>query len=239
MVDETEDKGTGSDGSTREAAAAAATGIDVQSIQDLNLSIQQLITLANARPAAAVAREEVEEEVDPAELETMPRAAFAEHLVAKILAAVNKQVVEPINARLNEITANTSKTTIQGEVLRLGGERQADGAFVGGKFKDFWDYREEMLVIAREQPGLPPERLYRLARAENPAKAAVVDKKYAPKEAPGAPNGRVRLNFGGIPPGQSGTGDRSQNMKAGEAAQAAWLETVAALGGEPMFGEEA
>lgn len=220
-------------------APAPTPAPDAAAIAALNTSIRELINVANARqaaPQASAAAEETEAEVDPTELEAMPRAAFAQFLADKILKAVNSQVVRPINDRLDQITASTSHNAIQSDVLRLGGERQADGTYKGGKYPDFWDFQQEMLSLAREHPGLPPERLYKLARAENGTKAAEVDKKHRPATPP--PGGKVRLSFGGLTPSQSGTSSKGGKMPTQEASTAAWAETVAALGGEPLFGEE-
>ena len=224
---------------TPQPAPAAPPAPDPAAIAALNASIRELINVANARQAAPVAPAppaETETEVDPTELEAMPRAAFAQFLADKILKAVNTQVVQPINQRLDQITASTSQASIQSDVLRLGGERQADGTYKGGKYPDFWDFQQEMLSLAREHPGLPPERLYKLARVENEAKAAEVDKKHRPAPAPSG--GKVRLSFGGLTPSQSGTSSKGGKLPAQEASTAAWAETVAALGGEPLFGEE-
>ena len=64
-----------------------------------------------------------------------------------------------------------------------------------------------------------------------------LDKKYNPS----AEEPKVRkLGFGGLPPnGGSGNGGKGQKMSLKEATNAAWAETVKALGGEPMFGDDA
>lgn len=162
--------------------------------------------------------------VDPAHLETLSRKEFSDHIVTQVLKAVNKNVVEPLRGELNAITATTTRGQIQAAV-----EKSA------AAHPDFGDWRQEMIQLAGDYRGLPPERLYALARADNPSKARELDDKYFPKKAPQAP---IRLrNFGGLTPTQSGTGNRGQRMNGSEAADAAWAETVKALGAEPLFEE--
>lgn len=162
--------------------------------------------------------------VDPAHLETLSRKEFSDHIVTQVLKAVNKNVVEPLRGELNAITATTTRGQIQAAV-----EKSA------AAHPDFGDWRQEMIALAGDYRGLPPERLYALARADNPSKARELDEKYTPKPRAQEP---IRLrNFGGLTPTQSGTGNRGQRMNGSEAADAAWSETVKALGAEPLFEE--
>lgn len=231
--------GEGQPAAGSEAVAKTDT---IAGISELTQSINALLAVAKQRPAPAAepakpaVEPEDEEEVDAKDLEVMPRAEFAEYLVNKILKAVNKQVVEPINTRLTSITADTGRNQITQEVARLGGVKNDEGKYVGGKYADFWEFSGEMQELAKENPGTSIERLYRLAKAENPKKAADVAAKSNPPKLNG---GKVKLSFGGLTPAQSGTGSRGGKMKGGEASELAWADTVAALGGTPsMFGED-
>lgn len=162
--------------------------------------------------------------VDPAHLETLSRKEFSDHIVGQVLKAVNKNVVEPLRGELQAITASTTRGQIQVAVERA-----------AAAHPDFGDWRQEMIQLAGEYKGLPPERLYAIARADNQQKARELDEKYAPKRESQGP---IRLRgFGGLTPTQSGTGNRGQRMNGGEAADAAWAETVKALGAEPLFEE--
>jgi hypothetical protein len=165
-----------------------------------------------------------DDEIDTVDLETMSRAQFAQWMSEQLVKSVNKNVVEPLNQQIREIKNTTTGHQLKGAVQEL-----------AGKHKDFWDWQGEMIELAMEYPSLPPHRLYTLARAENPAKAAKIDKKLNPA---GDGSKKVKIGFGGLTPSQSGSGSRTRSMKPQEAAKSAWAETVAALGGEPDFDED-
>lgn len=209
---------------------AWATGLK-GSIEEMTGVMKQMMTTAERvrgeqqQPATPAAEEPEDEEEDPTDLEVLSRKDFGSLIVRQVLKAVNKQVVEPINNQIREMTAATTRNQIQGSVKEL-----------AEKHKDFWDWKDEMLALANENRGLAPQRLYQLARADNATKAAELDKKYAPPPRDGG--GPIRFKgFGGMTPSQSGSGSRSSKMNGSDAATAAWAETVAALGGEPMFEE--
>ncbi len=209
-----------------EKAPAWAEGLG-GTMTTLNQSITQLVALANAsRPTGTqpVTEEEVEEQVDEAELEGMSRAQFANYMADLVLKAVNKQVVGPLTQQIQSIKSSTSMDRLQGAVAEL-----------KAKNPDFMEWKDEMIALAKEHPGLPPDKLYKLARAEDPEKVGKLEAKYKPK---GEAKGPIKFKgFGGLTPSQSGTGSRGSKMNGAEAATAAWAETVAALGGEPMFEE--
>jgi hypothetical protein len=222
----------GAGGQTQDTAsqgeAVPAWANDLKSgVGELTGAIRQMLEFGQrtrAEQAAAQQPADDEDEGDPAELETMSRSDFGRHIVGQVLKAVNKQVVEPLNSQLQQVTAATTRTQIQGSVKEL-----------AAAHKDFWDWQPEMLALANEHRGLAPQRLYQLARADNPTKATDLDKKYAPKPEGSGP---IRFKgFGGLTPSQSGTASRGGKMNGSEAANAAWAETVAALGGEPIFEE--
>lgn len=182
---------------------------------------------ANNSPAPVDPNEEEDdEETDPKDLELMDRADYAKHIINQVLKAMNKQVVAPLNQRLNEVAASATRTDIQAAVKEAAGQN-----------KDFWDWREEMQAIV-QQPQyrtLSPIDLYHLARSRNMDKAQKLDAKYNPKPKEA---GAIRLKpFGGLTPSQTGTGSRSRKMNGHEAADAAWAEMVKAFGGEPLFEE--
>lgn len=220
--------------------------VDTAAINSLNSNIQELVRLAAQRPPPSPRAPEPEPEVDPALLESMPRQQFVEHIVGQVLKGVRTQIAEPLNQRINQLGAQGVQHSLASEVERLGGTRQADGSYSGGKYKDFWDWRDEILSVAKQTPNATVERLYHIARAENPKKTEDLAKKYSPPKDEGEGNRttdgetrKIRLRgFGGLTPGQSGTGARGRKMAGPEAANAAWSEAVAALGGEPLFDEE-
>jgi hypothetical protein len=179
----------------------------------------------NAQAAARAQADADPTPVDPAHLETLNRKEFSDHIVNQVLRAVNKQVVEPMNQRLEMISSNTTR-----------GELQRMVETAAAQHKDFGEWRQEMIGLAGTYKGLPPEALYHLARASNPEKVSELDKRYNPPPAKAEP---IRLrSFGGLTPSQSGTGNRGQRMNSQDAADAAWAEAVKGAGGEPLFDDE-
>jgi len=193
-------------------------------ISELTGVMRGLMQMAhqNNQQQAAQAAAIADAPVDPAKLETLSRQEFSDHIVNQVLRAVNKTVVEPLRGELQAITANTTKGELQRAV-----EHSAQA------HKDFGDWRDEMIQLAGQYRGLPPEALYHLARAGNSSKAGELDRRYNPP-----PPRAERPRFGGLTPSQSGTGNRGQRMNSKEASDAAWAEAVKGVGGEPLFDEE-
>lgn len=186
--------------------------------------IMQLAQQSREGAQQPTAREPDPPPVDPAHLETLSRKEFSDHIVGEVLRAVNRNVVEPLRGELQAITATTTRGQIQAAVEKA-----------AAAHPDFGEWRQEMIQLAGEYKGLPPERLYAIARADNPTKARELDEKHSPRPRTQEP---IRLrSFGGLTPTQSGTGNRGQRMNGDEAAEVAWAETVKALGAEPMFDE--
>ena len=198
--------------------------------KELAEGMKQVIQLlVNQRPAGPVAPAEPEEKpVDPAHLETLSRYDFGQYLVNEVMKAVNKQGLEPLRADLTALRRDTTAQQI-GQMVAKG---EAD-------HKDWKDWNAEMISLAGQFRGVPPERLYQMARADNPTKAKELDTKYSPepKKDEKGPL-KFRVGFGGLTPGQSGTGNRGRRMSSDEAAEVAYAETIKALGVEPMFDEE-
>jgi len=218
------------DGSSKEPAWVTSLAT---SMKTLDGGIRELIAVAQRgpaaqQPAARVEPEEEEPELDATTIETMPRSAWGDHLVSKILKEVNKQVVGPMNERLNELSTRATRNDVQAAV------KEAASAH-----KDFWDWQQEMLTVAKNPAfvGVPAEALYHIVRGQNPDKVKELEAKYNPPTA-NSGNKPIKLSFGGLTPGQSGTGNRGRKMNGQEAANAAWAEQVKALGGEPVFDEE-
>jgi hypothetical protein len=218
---------------TGTAGDAGLTRADLEALQatnkDLNTSIRELIELAKSNqnrpaPTAAAPVEEPEEEPedDDGDLETLSRAQFANVIGKRFLKAV-EAVVKPLSEQIGAIDARTTAQQIGASVQEL-----------QSKHKDFWEWRDEMLSLANEHRGMPPAKLYVLARGLNPEKAAELDKKHNP---PVESKKILLAGFGGLTPSQAGTGTRGRKMNGTEASEVAWAETVAALGGEPVFEE--
>lgn len=220
-------------GSGGDAAPAWAKDM-VTGIGQLNEGFRALTDMARAAqgrqtPAAPPADPDDEPEDEPSgtDLETMSRREYADYLLRQMIKATNKQIAEPLSAQIRELSASATR---QQATM---GVREAAAAH-----KDFWDWQGEMveLVNQPQYKSLIPVDLYALARSRNPSKAAELDKKHNPQKP--SDSRPIKLPaFGGLTPGQSGTGNRGRKMNGHEAADAAWAETVKALGGEPLFEE--
>lgn len=224
------DQGGGQSGEEKVPSWANALLGEIKQLNAFAATAAQQRQLEQQRQQQSTGSEDDDEDEgqpDPKEMELMSRADFGTHIVNQVLKAVNKQVVGPLNQQMQELAASATRNDVQNAVKEAAAQH-----------KDFWDWREEMLAIGG-QPGfkqLPPASLYILARAQNAAKAKELDAKYNPK--PAGNGGPIRFKgFGGLTPSQTGTGSKSHKMNGTEAADAAWAETVKALGGEPMFEE--
>lgn len=156
--------------------------------------------------------------LDEVTLETLPRRAFAQRLLETFEGTLDK--------KLGPLTEAITKQAT--DLLTSNYVREAE-AFAA-KTKDFAEWSEEMQVIAKDNPDLAISRIYAIAKAENPAKAAEVAKKYAPVE-PKTETRKAPLALST----QSQSGEvRNQKMNAEDASKAAWEETVAKFGGNPF-----
>lgn len=234
--------GGGGDG----GAAGGGTALDPKEITSLRESIGELSKGINAlmelgrqnqqqrQQREQQVEEEVIEEEDEldtlteSQLEALPRARFGQLLTGKIGKLIEGQL-KPLAEQINGVTVATTTERVKTEVANLAAQH-----------KDYWDFQQEMLVLAREHPTLSPTRLYRLARTEHPQKAAEMDKKYK-GEADGEDDDgkqRRKINFGGMAPNGAGRdNDKARRMAPRDAANAAWDATIEALGGEPDFGD--
>jgi hypothetical protein len=73
-----------------------------------------------------------------------------QELVQYTIQQISEGIVTPLAVALEEIKINQ-------EIDRLTRDE---------KYKDFWDYKDEIYRIARENPGLSLKRVYHLAKAE-------------------------------------------------------------------------
>lgn len=215
------------------------------SVGELTGGIKQMIEMAKQRQeqlsqGGGQQQQEVEEEQEveepsPQDLETMDRAQYAQFIVNKVVKEIGK-VIEPVEAR-----AQNAELTATAEALT----RQVNAT--AEKYEDFWQWKDEIKALAKESPGLSPERLYKLARAENPDKAKDVDEKLAKeREKKGqtgdrqtqsrGTDGKFKVRFGGFTPNGSGGETGNRKMSPSEAASAAWDMVTAELG-TPDFQE--
>ena len=158
------------------------------------------------------------------DLESMSRSEFMNHIVGKFGEALDEKL-EGFNEKLTEHKTDT----IKDRQTRLVNEARA-------KFKDFDEWKDEMVVQAKKAPGMDFEDMYTLVRIKNPDKAKEMDEKYklgefADTDGNQGGNNNAKPPFGGGRPGSGGEEDASHDMDLKEAGEDAWEKTVGLLEG--------
>jgi hypothetical protein len=181
------------------------------------------------QPAPEPVRQQVvddpDDRIDPNVLETLPRTQFMEIIARKVTKALQKDVVDPLNQELTKLKSGLSSTQV---------EKMIEAA--SGKHKDFYEFQEEMLELAKVHKTLTPEQLYKMAKAESPPeKIAKIEEKY--KSADDGAKKNVAFSFGGLMPSNGGEGGPNRRMAPNDAADDAWDKVVAEMGGQPAFTE--
>lgn len=194
-----------------------------QGIAELNALAKQRAQTAQTQPQQ---QEEEEEESPPndIDLETMDRAEYARYITQQVIREL-KTVLKPVEQKVNQVDQTVLANRLATEVAEL-----------STRHKDFYEWQDEMLSIQREHPNLSVHRLYALARAENPAKATELDKKYSADGGGQSDGSRtqekktLKVSFGGFAPNGSGGASMNRKMAPREAAIAAWDQVVGELG---------
>lgn len=137
------------------------------------------------------------------DIDVLDNKGLVKHIEKRV-----KKVVEPALKRADDAEGAVHLRDLKEQVEKMASDH-----------KDFWDWKEEMGALVKEHPDLSPRRLYSIARAENPKKAAEMDKKYAEKKE------ESDVPFGGLTP-TSGRQRNAKRMNAADAAEAAWEATM-------------
>ena len=208
---------SGGDASGTPPASATTTtaapdwGTFVNSLSELNTSLggklDSLVGEVKDLPAKTAPPPE------PVDLESLSRAQLVDHIVGTIGEAVRQQISEalsPVTEQLTGLQQNVAERTVTQEIAAL---RSAH--------KDFNDWKEEMVGLAKQHPTLGIGQLYQLARAGSPAKAGELDKRYAP------PAVKPPVRFGGLlPNGAIPAAGDTKPVSAREAGEAAYREVA-------------
>lgn len=196
------------------------------SISALNENIAKLLAVASQprEPASDPVDDPDESNTDPADedddnvdleeidLETLSRADLVKLLNSSIsgnlVKHIQRNVVEPIEARLNQRDQASMVEVLTNQINTLASENP-----------DYPEWKDEMIKISNENPTLSPVRVYRLAKLENPDKAKILAKKYPSKSEIEARN-RSKAMFFNLPPSGSdkGNGSKLSREQAGDAA---------------------
>ena len=127
--------------------------------------------------------------LDPSYIDYLSKkiGANVSHAAATATKEATKEKID-LNAFTNEELVTYIMSHVDGKVAAKGGEVEQTLALrdaqdqvgkAAGKFADFWDYKDEMVKLAAEMPGLTAERAYLIAKAESGPKV----KKAKPPES--------------------------------------------------------
>jgi len=143
---------------------------------------------------------------------------------------VMKEIGKVLDTKLSEVNEK-----VEGGIkeFRMGRLHDEAGKFAGDH-KDFYDWSDEMGVMAKQHPTLGLSQLYKLVRDANPDKAKTLDDKY--KEKP-EPTQDISL-FGGFRPTRSpdgSNGDGEEKLTMDQALDKGWADVISKF---PSLGKQ-
>ena len=185
----------------------------------------------DARAAAAAAakanEDNIEDDPDPeVDVERLSRSELVSH--------INRSLDKTIAKALKPVLDRLESTTTDAETDRV--KREFEKA--KDSHSDFMEWKDEMRDIITAHPDLSAERIYRLARSENPEKAKEIDDKI--KEDKDKKSGESNVTpmraFGGLrsTSGKSVENDGKKQPK--DAAKSAWDQVMGDVP-DSLFGE--
>ena len=210
-----------------------AISVLAKSVQDIQQQQEELAQkiLSAARPGSrsepgeelsssgAVKEQESEEGwPSPDELETMSRRELLDLIERKLERRVEERVGKVLQ-EVQSVRARTEEEKVLQEISQL--EKQ---------HPDFWEWRDEMIKIAQEMPGISPRRAYLLAKQENPKKAEELAAKYQRKDDKDEGNEGARPRFAGLTPTSGPAPAARGKLPPEKAAEAAFEEVKARFG---------
>lgn len=152
--------------------SAFAAGLDrlgdnlAQKLDGLRADVGQLPD--HLRPPAV--------EPPPPDFDSMTQGELAAHITGSVMKAFEAKIndiLAPITAQINDVRQSAATRDVTQEVAAL---RESN--------KDFNDWKDEMVSLAKQHPTLGIKQLYNLVRADNPAKAGELDRRYNPPPPP-------------------------------------------------------
>lgn len=193
-----------------------AIGALAQNQQDLQGNFNEIVQKLDG--LGKNDKDELEEDNDhtpglaDADLEALDRKGFLD----VILSQVNKSL-EGVQTKL-ESTVGGLRDDLSTKDLKKALTQAAS------KYKDFKDWGKEIKQLSEENPTLSVERLYKLARVENPDRAKELDEKYAEPDKDDTGNKKTIGGFGGLTPTSGAIDEKPENMDMKQASEAAWSE---------------
>lgn len=178
---------------------------------------------AAAKAATSTNDDDPGDDEDDVDLEKMSRAELMKYMSSAIIKDVNK-ALKPVAQRLDEITSTTERSAVAAQVDKA-----------RAKYEDFDEWKAEINQLHKENPGLNVDRLYTLARAENPDKVAELTAKAKEQSEK---SGGDKKPFLGLTPTSTNSADDNDDdgrMSPQDAATAAFDEAFKDIP-EELFG---
>ena len=138
-----------------------------------------------------------------------------------LLQLVVSEVGKVVDSKLGTVADDLKKTNQDINDTRLTGQLRE----LMNDNPDFLDWKSEMAAIAKENPTLSMERIYKLAKLEDPDKAEDLKKKYSDDDDD------TKGDFISLMPTGGAYDDSDEKPTKEEAAEKAWEETVAQFPG--------
>lgn len=152
------------------------------------------------------------------DLETLDRRGFLD-VIIKEVSKVVKTEVAPVQTQVASLGEDANVT-----------ERRRQIAEVVHEHPDFWEWRDEIGAIAKENDTLSMQEYYTLARASDKEKAEKMDKKYYDKGDEKDEKKVKEPAFGGLTPtsGEIPEAERAKNKD--DASEKAWQKVMGSSG---------
>lgn len=139
----------------------------IRELQDKVSRYEQLVVTPEYQ-AYLAARTQQPQAVKPKEFTSEEKEAFKEKL--------NKMDRAEYAAFIRDLTVDTVRDQLFNPVVQtiVSDKVQSQIAEATTKYADFWDFKQEMIVLSNENPRLTAEQVYRLAKASRPNAPAEV-----------------------------------------------------------------
>ena len=145
--------------------------------------------------------------------EAMSNTELATHITGSLVRALEtkfSEMLKPVVEQVQQTQQSHFRTTIESERDKL-----------ASTHKDFGDWKPEMIDLAKQHPTLGLAQLYKLARADNAAKAQQLDTKYNPPAPPPPPK------WGGLTPAFGTANAGTPKLSRDDASKEAFREVSA------------
>lgn len=151
-------------------------------------------------------------EAPPPDFDSMTQGELAAHITGSVMKAFESKIndiLAPITAQINDVRQSAATKDVTQEVASL-----------RDSHKDFNDWKDEMVSLAKQHPTLGIKQLYNLVRADNPAKAGELDRRYNPPPPP-------VQKWGGLTPSALHGTNGATPVSREQASQDAYREVAA------------